>query len=677
MNKRATLGGGALLALALLFVGLTILFDHALRGWRLDLTQNHLYTTSPGTDRILKSIKEPINLYFFFSEKSATQIPQLKTYGVRVREFLEELASRSNGKLHLQVIDPQPFSEDEDRASELGVRGAPVGPSGTQIYFGLAGTNSTDGHQAIEFFDPAKEEFLEYDVVKLVYELASPKKPVVAWLSSLPMTAGYDPQSGQMREPWVIYTQAEQLFDVRPLEVSATKIDSDVSVLVLVHPKNLTPAMQFAIDQFALGGGHIVVFVDPLAEADQSGADPRNPMAGMAADKSSQLSTLLTAWGVQFNPRQVVADRGHALSVSMRQGEAPAQHLGILGLDHSDFATGDVITSGLSSVNVAMAGSLEPVKGSKTKFEPLLQSSTDAALLPVERFAMLFDPAALRDGFKPTGQRYTMAARVTGNVTTAFPNGAPGSANQAGTIQPGDSPDQATLAKAVDSPDQPASAPKGSSGPPAGAALKESVKPLNLVVFADTDLLSDYLWVHQQNFFGQRVAQAWANNGDLVLNTLDNLAGSSDLISVRGRATFTRPFDRVEALRRIADDRFRAKEQELEQQLRDTEEKLNALQSRRNDKSALILTPEQESELERFQGEKLRIRKELRAVRAGLDQDIKGLGTELKIVNIVVVPLAFALLALVIGLSRRPRRVGTASSGAAPSSAPPAPEVKP
>ena len=627
MTKRLTLGGGTLLALALLFIGLTVLCNYALRGWRLDLTQNHLYTTAPGTDRILRSIKEPINLYLFFSEKTAAQLPRLKTYGVRVREFLEELAARSNGTLHLHVIDPQPFSEDEDRASELGVRGAPVGPTGSQLYFGLAGTNSTDGHAAIAFFDPDKEEFLEYDVVKLIYQLANPKKPVVAWLSSLPMTEGYDPRSGQMREPWVIYTQAEQLFDVRTLDTNTTKIDPDVTVLVLVHPKNLAPATQFALDQYALRGGHIVAFLDPIAESDQSGADPQNPMAAMAADKSSQLGTLLAAWGVQFNPRQVVADRGHALSVSMRQGDPPVQHLGILGLDKSTFAAGDVITAGLSNINVATAGYLEPAKDAHIKFEPLVQSSAQAEPLPVERFTMLFDPSSLRDGFKPTGKRYTIAARVTGGIRTAFPAGPPA----------------------------------GVTLPAGQTALKQSAKPFNLVVFADTDLLSDYLWVHEQNFFGQRIAQPWASNGDLVLNALDNLAGSTDLISVRGRASFTRPFERVEALRRIADDRFRAKEHELEQQLRDTEEKLTALQSKRNDKSALILTPEQEKELDRFQQQKLRIRKELRAVRAGLDEDIKSLGTLLKIVNILVVPIGFAVGALLVAAWRRQRRVRLAA----------------
>jgi ABC-type uncharacterized transport system involved in gliding motility auxiliary subunit len=623
MTKRSTLGGGTLVALALLFIGLTILFNYALRGWRLDLTQNHLYTTAPGTDRILKSIKEPINLYFFFSAKTADQIPQLKTYGVRVREFLEELQSRSGGNIHLHVVDPAPFSEDEDRASELGIRSTPVGATGSSFYFGLAGTNSTDGRATIDFFDPAKEQFLEYDVVKLIYTLANPKKPVVAWLATINMGESFDQRTGQMRPPWALYAQAEQLFDIRNVEPNATKIDSDVNALVIIHPKGLSPATQWAVDQYALRGGHILLFVDPVAEADPTAqGDPSNPMSAMGADKSSHFNTLLNAWGVNFDPKEVVADRDYALSVSMRQGEPPVQHLGILGLNESSFNKNDVVTAGLSNVNVATAGFLTPLKGATTKFESILQSSTDAEPMPTERFAMLFDPSTLRDGFKPTGQRYTIAARVTGNVKTMFPAGPPTGV----TLAPGQT------------------------------ALKQSVKPLNLIVFADTDMLSDFMWVHEQNMFGQEVAQAWASNGDLVLNALDNLSGSTDLISVRGRATFTRPFERVEKLRRIADDRFRSKEQELEQELRDTEEKLTALQSKRSDKSSIVLTPEQEKELDEFQDQKLKIRKELRQVRAGLDEEIQRLGIEVKILNIVIIPFALVIAVVLVALWRRQRR---------------------
>jgi ABC-type uncharacterized transport system involved in gliding motility auxiliary subunit len=535
-----------------------------------------------------------------------------------VHDFLEELAQRSDGMIHLHVVDPQPFSVDEDRAAELGVTGTDINDAGTKFYFGLAGTNSTNGQQAIPFFDPRKQSFLEYDVAKLVYQLAHPAKPVVAWLSTLPMTGGYDPQSGQMRQPWTIYSQAQQLFDLRTLQPTATSIGPDVRVLVLIDPKNLSPATQFAIDQFALRGGHILAFVDPVAQSDQSAG---NPMQSMGADRGSHMEKLLSAWGVAFNPGEVIADRGHALTVAMRQGQPPVEHLGILGLDGSSLSQSDVVTSGLSNINVETAGYLTAAKGAGIKFEPLIQSSADAEPMPAQRFAMLFDPSTLLNGFKPTGQRYTLGARITGMVKTAFPDGPP----------------------------------KGVTLPAGQRDLKASIKPLNLVVFADTDLLSDYLWIHEQEFLGQHIEQAWASNGDLVLNALDNLSGSSDLISIRGRAGFTRPFLRVQALHRMADARFHAQEEQLKQELQQTEQQLTLLQSKRNDKSALILTPAQQQEIERFETEKLQIRKQLRAVQAGLVSDIDRLGTELKVIDIIVMPALFALAALLIAGMRRRR----------------------
>jgi ABC-type uncharacterized transport system involved in gliding motility auxiliary subunit len=618
MSKRSTIGWSAVAALALTFIGLTIIFNYSLAGWQLDLTQNRLYTISPGTDRILQSIKEPIDLYFFYSAKTAEQFPQIRPYAQRVHDLLEELVQRSDGMLRLHVIDPQPFSVEEDRAAELGVTGTAIDEAGTKFFFGLAGTNSTNGQQAIPFFNPDKQQFLEYDVVKLVYQLAHPTKPVVDWLSTLPMNGGYDPQTGQMRQPWAIYRQAGQLFDLHTLEPTATSIAPDVRLLVLVDPKNLSPATQYAIDQYALRGGHIIAFVDPIAEADQSGG---NPMQAMSADKASHMEKLLSAWGVDFNPREVVADRGHALTVAMREGEPPVEDLGYQGLDSSSLSQSDVITSGLSNVNVETPGYLAPEKGASIKFEPLLKSSSDAELMPAQRFSMLFDPASLLDGFKPTGERYTIAARITGMVKTAFPDGPP----------------------------------QGVTLPAGQRDLKASVKPLNLVVFADTDLLSDFLWVREEELFGQRIEQAMASNGDLVMNALDNLAGSSDLISIRGRAGFTRPFLRVEKLKRIADARFHSQETQLQQELQQTEQQLTLLQSKRNDKSALILTPEQQQQIEHFEAERLEIRKRLRAVQAGLVSDIDRLGTELKIINIIVMPAVFALAALLIAAIRRRR----------------------
>jgi ABC-type uncharacterized transport system involved in gliding motility auxiliary subunit len=618
MFKKSNLNAAGLAVIGVLFLAIILLANLTLRGAQVDLTEGRLYTLSEGTKHIVSDLKEPVNLYLFFSESAATPIPQVRNYGVRVRELLEQLVARSNGKLKLKVIDPQPFSEEEDRATELGISSVPISAAGDKLYLGLAATNSTDGKEAIPYLDPERDEQLEYDVAKLIYRLSSAKKPVIGWLSSIPMAGDFDMQTQRPRPAWAVYGQLEQLYTIRALDPSLTQVDADIDVLVLVHPKNLSPAALYAIDQYAMRGGHILAFVDPNAQMDQSGQDPGNPMAQFAADKSSHLEPLLTAWGVEFKPDQVVADLERGLTVSMHEGEPPSQHIAILGFDGS-FMAKDVITARMDSVNMATAGALKPVAGSKLKFEPLIHTSKQAGLLPTQRFAMMSDPASLRDGFKPTGE-FVVAARISGNGTSAY-----------------------------------------ASGPPAGVsaapdALKASSKPLNIVVIADTDLLADFMWVQTRQFFGQLLMQPFANNGELVWNAVDNLAGSTDLISIRGRATYSRPFDRVEALRRDADSRFRAKEQELEQQLQQTEDKLSKLQSAQPASGEAILTADQAREIEKFQEEKVRIRKELRAVKAGLDADIKSLGLWIKAINVIFIPLLCALLALLVNAWHRRRR---------------------
>jgi len=620
MSKKSHLGATGLAVIGVLFIAIMLLANTLLRGAKVDLTADNLYTVSEGTDHIVQGLKEPVNLYLFFSEKTATPIPQIRNHGIRVRELLEELVSRSNGKLTLKVIDPQPFSEEEDRAQELGVQSVPLGATGDKLYLGLAATNSTDGKEAIAFLDPQSEEQLEYDVAKLIHKLSNAKKPVVGFLSSLPMQGDFDMQTGRPREGWVVYSQIEQLYTVQTLEPTLTSIGNDVDVLVLVHPKALPPAALYAIDQFALRGGHILAFVDPNSQADQSGADPNNPMAAMAADKSSHLEPLLTAWGVDFKSDQVIADLERGLTVSMREGEPPSQHIAILGFDNASMAK-DVITARLDSINMATAGSLKALAQtgeSKLKFEPLIRTSAQAGLIPSQRFAMLSDPASLRDGFKPSGE-LVVAARISGDGVSAFPNGPPEG-----------------VAAAPD-------------------ALKKSSKSMNIVVIADTDLLSDFMWVQQRNFFGQTIAQPFANNGELAWNALDNLSGSADLISIRGRAPYSRPFERVEELRRNADARFRSTEQQLETQLQQTEEQLNKLQSAQPGNDA-ILSPEAANAIERFQNEKLRIRKELRKTKADLELDIKALGTRLKLINMLAMPLVIIAVGLMVYSWRKRRR---------------------
>jgi ABC-type uncharacterized transport system involved in gliding motility auxiliary subunit len=627
--QRTGLGIGGLVALALLFLGVVMLANLALRGMRLDLTQNRLYTLSPGTQQVLGELKEPINLYFYFSrDAAAKESPLIMPYAARVREFLEEVTARAGGKIRLQVIDPQPFSEDEDRAAEAGLQPLQAGDgTGGTLYFGLAGTNSTDGRSVISGFTPDREEFLEYDVARLIQELANPKKPVIGLVSSLPMQGQFNPMTGQMGETWPILGQLEQLFTIRSLTTDLDHVDKDVDVLMIVHPKNLAPKTLYAIDQFVMRGGKVLLFVDPDSGADTSGQDPQNPFAGATANRSSNLEPLLTAWGVAYDPTKVVADLDLGLEVRSSMQGAPTRHIGILGLRREDMNAKDVDTATLDSINVATAGFLAPRAGATTKFESLLMSSTNAAPLPASRFGPMTDPASLRDGFKPTGIRYAIAARITGPVASAYPQGAPA--------------------------DQ-----KPAAGPPV-AHLAKSAGSANIVIIADTDMLMDYMWVQTRELLGQRINQAFASNGDLVANALDNLTGSSALISIRGRATFSRPFERVEALKRQADDRLRAKVLELQSELQQTESKLTELQSKRNDQASLMLTPEQEEELKHFTAEKARVRKELRETQRGLDVEINRLDVWLKVINIALAPLAVALAgALILAMRRRRRASG-------------------
>jgi ABC-type uncharacterized transport system involved in gliding motility auxiliary subunit len=616
-RSRKTYGATALVALALLFIGVTILITFVLRGARIDLTESNLYSLAPGTERIVSSLGEPVNLYFFFSQEASAQSPQLRAYAQRVRELLEEMSQHSKGKLRLSVIDPKPFSEDEDRANEFGLTAVPLTQGGEPVYFGMAGTNSTDGREIIGLFQPDKEEFLEYDVASLIYRLSNAKRATVGLISSLPVDARFDQMSGQMAPGWASVQQLRETLEVRTLQADGNDIPADIGVLMVVHPKELSPQAEYAIDQFVMRGGKLIAFIDPQAENDNAGAQPGMPPMG---GRFSTLGPLLDTWGVKFDPTQIVGDRELGLTVSLQQGQAPSQHIAIIGFNRASMNSKDVTVSSLDTINVMTAGALSKKEGATIEFEPLIQSSTNAALLPAAKLMFLPDSDSLLDGFKPTGERYTIAARIHGKLKSAFPNGKP----------------QAEGA--------------------AGQHLTESKEDANVIIVADTDLLADPLWVRTQNVFGQRFAVAWANNGDFISNSVDNLAGSADLISVRGRQSFFRPFTKVEELRRQAGDQLRSKEKELDQELKDTEQKLAALEAGRSGgQASLSLSPEQEAELERFQQQRVRIRKDLRETQRSLNVEIEKLGSRLAVINIALVPLLLTIAAIALWFVRRRR----------------------
>ena len=613
-----TIGYVGLALLAVLFVVVNMVSNKLFQGTRVDLTENQLYTLSPGTLNIVGNIQEPITLYYFFSDQATENVPQLRTYATRVRELLSEYAQLSNGKITLKTIDPIPYSEEEDQATEFGLQGIPVDASGKSIYFGLAGSNSVGDAEVIAFFQPNKEQFLEYDVSKLIYSLQNTKKPVVGLISRLPMFSSFDVETQRIRDPWVISTQLQQFFDVRSIDFAATEFDQDLELLIVVQPRDFSQDTLYAIDQYVMQGGNLLVFVDPYAEADVPIIQQDSPIEAVGA-RSSNLQALLGPWGIEFTPAEVIGDRKYALTIDTGDGKQE-RHYAILGLDKAAFNAAESSTAGLDFITMAIAGHVRPKADADIGFTPLITASNESALFETSKFRFLPKVSALAEGFQPTGEEYTLAAHFQLRPSTAFPQGAPN----------------------ADAKQQ--------------AHLTQSPEEVNIVVVADADMLADRMWVKVQNMFGQKITEPWASNGDFTINLVDNLLGSNDLISVRGRAAATKPFTLVEELRREADDQFRVQEQALQTRLRETEQKIASLQSQRSDDGQVLLSPEQSQAIARFQAEKLEVRKQLRRVRHELDKNIRSLGSQLKAINIGLVPALITLIALIISVVRLRKR---------------------
>ncbi|WAD26736.1 Gldg family protein [Pseudomonadaceae bacterium T75] len=608
--KRVIYSGAGLLLIALAFLVFNILSGLAFTNARLDLTEQKLYTISEGTESILEELESPIELQFFYSEAAVRDLVALRNYARRVEELLRAYERAAGGKLKLQVIDPQPFSEEEDRAAELGLQAVPLDRGGDKVYFGLAGTNAEGHTQTIPFFPLDQEEFLEYEVSRLVQSLSTAQLPVVGVLSGLQINGGFDMRTQQATLPWMVLEDIRQLFHIESLKHDIDMIPTNVSVLMLVHPKQLPEQTLYAVDQFVMRGGKVLVFVDPFSEADPGSA--MGP-GGFAEEKASELEPLFKAWGLRMPADQVVADASYAMSVGVGPERRAVRHPGWLSLPQQALDADDVTTASLESLTMATTGLLEPLEGASTRFTPLMRSSGYAMPIEAGRFATLQNPEELLRGLEPTGERYTLAARIQGPAKSAYPNGIEGRKD----------------------------------------GLKES-DSINVIVVADTDLLSDRMWVQVQDFFGQRFPQPWADNGSFVINALDNLSGSDALISVRSRGRFARPFVVVEELQRQAENRFRETEEVLQSRLAETEAQLAELQSP-DPEQALELTAEQQAALQGYMQEKLRIRKELREVRYQLNADIEALGRTLKFLNIALVPLLLTLGVLGLWFWRRRR----------------------
>ena len=631
LNRNIISGTGLLLA-ACLFVAVIIIANATLTNWRIDLTENKLFTLSGGTINILNNLKEPIRLDFYFSQKTLTGLPELTNYGNRVRDMLQEYAVHANGKIELHIIDPDTFSEEEDQAVASGLQGITVSNAGDRAYFGLIGVNSTDDQKVIPFFQAERESALEYDVTKLIYNLAHPKKRVIGIITSLPMFGDKD-QPGA--KPWTIISTMKEFFEVRDLGMKVDAISPDIDVLMIVHPKELKAKTQFAIDQYALKGGKVLLFVDPLAEADHTTppADNQSVLPNIA----SELSRLTDKWGAAMPPDKIAGDINAAMHVQThgQHGTQEIAYLPWLRLADESFNKQDFATSELSVIHMGTAGILIKKSDIKTTFTPLIETTKQSMQLDRDFLMIQRDPNVILDNFKSSETRQTLAVRLQGHATTAFPDGIPGE-------------ETATDNKEAGTDTKPAAAENTSS------VVKEG--DINVIVVSDTDILTDLFWIRNQAYLGMDLPQPIADNGNFVINALENLSGSNDLISLRSRGRFTRPFDRVEAIRRDAELKFRQHEQQLQAKLEEAEQKIKKLQQEQGNNTAMILTPEQNQEMEKFRKVRLDTRKELRSVQHELKKNIEDLGSRLRIINIGLVPFLIVLISIGTGIYRVRRR---------------------
>ena len=645
---------GSLIALTsvalavILFLAVNVISNFAFRSARLDLTATNQFTISEGTKNILRNLEEPVRLRYFYSAEMAANFPQIRVYGDRVKDLLLEYAAYAGSNLTLEIIDPKPFTEDEDLAVAEGVAGIPT-DTGESLYFGLVGTNSIDGRETIAFFQQEREAFLEYDLTDLIYKLVRIEKPVLGLLTTLPLDVGPGGMMAAMQgqsQPYIIYEQLQQSFDVRMVQTDADRIDEDIKVLALVHPTGLPEHTLYAVDQFVLRGGRVLALVDPLSEmANQP--NPMGPMGGPAPGPGTQsdLPELFAAWGIAYDKTKVVGDLAGALRVQSGPGAARpvSDYVVWLGVRNATMNPDELVSADLNLVQIGSGGHIAPAEDATSDFHALIQSTPQSMLYDASEVEGVMDPDNLLVRFKETPEAYTFAARVSGSFASAFPEGAP----------PKDTLEEDVAVSEVGEEPVPPE--------PLPPHIETSQTETSLIIVADTDILDDRFWAQEQSLLGQRIVVPIADNASFLINAIESLMGSNDLISLRSRGRDDRPLIAIDRLRQQAETRFLFEQQRLEAQVQETEERLAQLQAqgRGSDdlSAAIILTEEEEQEIARFQSILVDTRKQLRTVQRNLRADVEALQNRVQFVNMALMPALVAIVALIVGVMRRRQRV--------------------
>ncbi|MGE0083508.1 MAG: GldG family protein [Desulfococcaceae bacterium] len=621
--------GGLLLVLAIL-VMVNVLFAGVNLRW--DATEDNLYSLSGGSKQILSDLKQDVTIKVYYTQDVENIPVHIKNYANRMLDFLKEYENYGKGKVKVEIYNPKPDSEEEEWAGKYGMEGANL-PTGDKVYFGLVAL-AGDQEEAIPMLDPTREEQLEYDITRIISRVQSSKKKKISIISSLPVfgqpPTGFMQQPQQGMQPWLFVEELKKAYDVNQISPSEKEIAADTDLLILIHPKETDPGLEYAIDQYVLKGGNLIVFADPMALSDTAQQPGRPPM------NASNVKKLFDAWGIEMDMGKVVADFDYPTRLRTQNNQVEENPMW-LSVSQGAFNTGEIVTGQLEGMLFPVAGAIVKKSDSKYEYAPLVQSSTNSAL--TESFKAQFGGGQmLRRDFKATVEKYDLVARVRGKFKTAFPGGKP----KADPAKEGEdlAPDKDADAK----------------------HLTEGEKTATIIVVADADMLFDDYYVSNQNFLGFKISRMFNDNLNFLLNTGEMLTGTEALISIRTRGKFERPFTTVQDLEKKAQVRWLAREQELIRKVEDTNQKLRQLETQKDASQKLIMSPEQEAEIRNFQEEKIRINKELKEVRRNLRADIESLGTVLKFINIFLMVFVVAFGGGMYALYRRNKSVSGGES---------------
>lgn len=625
--------GSKTLAILLLLIGLVLVnYLASSIPVRFDATAESIYSLSDGTRKMLSKLEEPVSIDLYFS-KDASGLPiAYKNYAGRVQEMLRQYVRASRGKLTLNVINPRPDTPEEEKATASGLTPQVAQQGGEQFFFGLIVTQA-DQQKTIPAFTPQREQFLEYDLSKLVYSVQQLDKRKLGLLSSLPLQ-GTNPQEMQMmmmmrRQPQpsqMIIGELEQSFQIVAVDPGATELPAGLDALMVAHPQNLSPKLQFAIDQFILGGKPVFLAVDPSSQHFKRQSNPQQMMMGQGPQNvSSDLPVLLNAYGIQYDAQKVVGDNENATQVQTGGGGVARYPIWLSLRGREAFNQKSLPTAQLNSAMFIESGSIAKKEGSTLTFTPLVETSAQAGEI-ASMMLQFAQPDDVAKQLTPSGKK-TIAALVTGKFKTAFPDGAPKDE------KPADDPAKKDEAKKEE--------PKKDA--PAVESLKESKGTSTLFVIADTDWLFDDYSVRKFNFFGQTAAEPFNDNLAFAANTLEFLGGSQDLITIRGKGTSMRPFTVVRKMEAAAQKQYQAKLTELDTRLQQVQAKLTELQGKKGEGNRLVATPEMTKAIEDFQKQQATMRGERREIRRALREDIDRLENRLLVVNLLATPLLVGL----------------------------------